>query len=415
MEEQQQWVPDFAELPNRADALPEPYGWLVDYWIPLTGVTNYSGHGESGKTYTMLDLMLCALMGRRWLGLPVKELDSVCFLTAEQSLDQIDLRLDRLLRRYGYDGEDFKDQDGRPRPRYQFSKTFLQPNGKTFIYWSTMLDNFDEPFVRFNPFAVHGQADRYLTQYFLGIVEALKQYKSQLFIIDTILHFFFEQVNDKERVIWFLKQLKQVAEELQISLIFLYHPSKAGIEGTGPLEGMGGVMDWHNQVDARLLLIYEEEEDGDRRLLKQKKGREAPRQKEIELCWDGHGFAPPGSADKADGYEIVQRIIADCNRSGLLLSPKAGIAHYSKRIYEHPLNVWKGRKAIYGRNHREGQDRVKRLVEELMRRGMVAITESIGSQGRPFVGISLTEMSPHFAGQASNGELKEHDENLQLI
>ena len=368
---------------------PHAYEWLVDNWIPRVGVTNFSGHGESGKTYCMLDLIISALLGKRWLGLETREINSALFLTAEQSLNNIQLRLDRMLPRYGYDGS------GYDSPRHHFVKEWLSPQDKTFAYWSTRDRAEHQPFWHFlRPSFEVPLVDRGPSDYGMSLQNWLVDRRCEFFCIDSILHFYQDAIVDKGKVLYVLNDLGAVAEDAQMAICFLFHPTMSGLEAkSGPMQGMGGAMEWHNQVDCRLLLEYDEETDA--RALIQKKSREGPRQGDVELVWKDTGFGKKGLRDQPDGFKIAQRIIQDCNTKGVLLSANPiSRSYYPRLMFEHSFNREKRRRLITARSKEDRREVWENLIHELMKRGLVEIGEVKTTDRHKRDGLRLNELSP---------------------
>lgn len=373
---------DFAELINDAHQFAPPPEWLVDQWIPRRGVVNFSGHGESGKTYLGLDLILAALQGKKWLGLDTKEINSACFLTAEQSRMDINHRLDILLGKYGYpaNGE---------TPRLRFFKDYLEPAGKRFLYQSTRSGDMVTPFWQWIG------SDYGPTRLWLDIQEWLQQEDCEIFIIDSILHFFHEPIVEKGKVLYILNDLSRFSEATGCLVAFLYHPTLTGLTGTGAVEGLGGALEWHNQVDTRLLLRYDKEEDT--RQLAQMKSRHGPAQKDVDLKWIGAGFGPLDRSDQPNGFDVAQRIIADCNKQKLILSPNTTArSYYPKIMWSHELNRDGKKRLITAKTKDEQILCWVNLVRELMEQGKVEITELMNSSRHSYQGLTLTAKSEYY-------------------
>jgi hypothetical protein len=367
------------------DATPvEPKQWIVDQWLPEKGVINYSGHGESGKTYTALDLAMCCLMGRPWLGLETKELNSVFFLTAEQNYNDTNERIERLAQKHG-----FGDGNGiGPRPAFT---DWRYKNGKRFNYWSTRTTRPIQFWMETR------DGDFIPTDHFFEMVDILEETKTDLWIIDSILHYFWDQVADKGKVLFALSDLGRVADRLGCTILFLSHPTLTGLTATsGPVRGMGGAMEWHNQVDARLIL-ENDEEDPDRRTLIHGKSRYGRRQEDIALKWNGAGFGPLTKADKPDGFDLAQRIVKDCNQSRLVLSvsPNAK-TYYAKVMWDHAFNRDGKRRLITAKTKDEQIACWENIVRELIGQGLIEVNEMMNASRHYYQGLSLTSKSKHF-------------------
>jgi hypothetical protein len=79
--------------------------WHVAGLIPASNVTLLNGDGATGKSLLALQAVVSTVAGRSWLGRPVTK-GSAVFLTAEDSLDEVHIRLADIVREAGLRLED---------------------------------------------------------------------------------------------------------------------------------------------------------------------------------------------------------------------------------------------------------------------------------------------------------------------
>src|SRR5215468_7203929 len=84
---------------------PKPVEWLIEGWIPRRCAVLFTGSVKLGKTYILQHLMLCAALGKPWLGLPIAQTRSLAFL-CEDEFDWIMHRRDCILRHLEADETD---------------------------------------------------------------------------------------------------------------------------------------------------------------------------------------------------------------------------------------------------------------------------------------------------------------------
>ena len=85
-----------------------PQEWAVPDRVPLRNTTLFSGEGAAGKSLIQLQSSVAHVLGRDWLGTtPVK--GPALFIDAEDEVNVIHKRLADILKYYGVDFEDVKD------------------------------------------------------------------------------------------------------------------------------------------------------------------------------------------------------------------------------------------------------------------------------------------------------------------
>jgi DNA-binding MarR family transcriptional regulator len=85
---------------NKSFEKSEPLDFLVDGLITRGSVNLFVGEGGSKKTWTTLDLAVCAALGRDWLNFPVQQ-TTVLFVDEESGERRLNRRLYETLRGHG--------------------------------------------------------------------------------------------------------------------------------------------------------------------------------------------------------------------------------------------------------------------------------------------------------------------------
>ena len=84
------------------DANPAPEReWAVDNRIPMCQPHLTTGHGAIGKSLLELTRAVAHVLGRPWLGMPVRQ-GAVIYFGAEDEADELHRRLEAILRHYGH-------------------------------------------------------------------------------------------------------------------------------------------------------------------------------------------------------------------------------------------------------------------------------------------------------------------------
>jgi hypothetical protein len=72
--------------------------WLINNFVPMRNVTNYTGDGGIGKSLVALQLAVAVALGRKWLGMQVLDSGPVIIYSAEDEFDETWRRLEDICR-----------------------------------------------------------------------------------------------------------------------------------------------------------------------------------------------------------------------------------------------------------------------------------------------------------------------------
>jgi RecA-family ATPase len=251
--------------------------WLVPDLIPDENVTAVSGNGGDGKSLLLLQLAAAVVLGRNWLGMPVKQ-GPVVFVSAEDDDGELHNRLCDIAEAEGFDIGDLKDL------------YIVQRTGKDAVMGLPDKTGVIKP-----------------TPLWATVKTLVDQVKAALIILDTRADIYGGDEIDRPQVRQFVGQLRGLAVERQCTVMMAEHPSQNG-RNTGT--GESGSTAWHNSVKSRLYLTRsedEDEQDPDLRILKTKKANYAAGVgDERRIRWDKGRFVvagPVGEAGASKGEE----------------------------------------------------------------------------------------------------------------
>lgn len=242
-----------------------PRQWLVRSWAPWGVVTGLYGEGGLGKTLLAQQLQTAGALGRSWIGLdttPVRSLAMYC----EDSADELWRRQAEIDTYYGCDFRDLDD-----------------------AVWMPRLGE-ENLLIRFGSKGV-GE----LTPLHKLLIEAAKDHKAQLVIVDTVADTFGGNENDRGQVRQYVSWcLGTIAKEIGGSVVCCAHPSRAGITSG---DGDGGSTGWSAAFRSRLSLHMPQADDGapvdpDARVLTRKKANYAARNDAVSLHWKDGALVP---------------------------------------------------------------------------------------------------------------------------
>lgn len=101
--------------PVELNGIPVPgRQWLVPDWIPIARATSMYGAGGEGKTLLALQLATACAIGEKWLGLPVRQCNSL-LLFAEDDLAEMHRRQEDINAHYGCTFADLEAMRWLPR------------------------------------------------------------------------------------------------------------------------------------------------------------------------------------------------------------------------------------------------------------------------------------------------------------
>lgn len=207
-----------------------PREWVVEGYIPKSEVTLLMGGGGTGKSLSMLQLQTAMALNASWLGLTTKPGRSLG-IYCEDKRDELHRRQEDLNRYYLCDHNELGDMLLWPRSTHD----------------GALLMTFDN----------RDQGVR--TKFATALVDALKQHRPELLILDTLADFFGGNENSRGQVTQFLRLLSHIAEKMHLAIVVCGHPSASGIQSG---EGSSGSTAWSNAVRSRLYLHREKDAQG---------------------------------------------------------------------------------------------------------------------------------------------------------
>ena len=274
------WTPFQETLPPFEWDCPEDYAgdpvpereWVVEGWIPKGVVTAIYGDGGKGKTLLSQQLANCIAAGLPFLGLPTIKGKVMCFY-CEDSRDEIRIRQDAIRRHYQID------------------------RGQLYGMTTTSRDSADNLLCTFDG---HGRMQ--LTPVWTQLRDAAKTFGADVVIVDTAADTFGGDEIKRDQVRRYVQGcLGRLGKEIGGTVIFLAHPSQAGLKTR---KGTGGSTAWNNSVRSRLYLDDEEnDKTGDFRRLTKMKANYGKPGEYFTLRWEAGAFAvrsgPAGEVVKA--------------------------------------------------------------------------------------------------------------------
>lgn len=289
-----------------------PREWLVPDWVPMNRVTAIYGAGGEGKTLVAHQLATAAAIGKPWLGLPVRQCNSL-LVYCEDDLEEMHRRQADINEHYGCDYPDLGAMRWLPR----------------------LGDD--------NALMTFGDGRPRATPFFDQIRAAAKEHNAQLVITDTLADVFSGNENDRAQARTFAQSaLGYLAREIKGAVVALAHPSRAGM-GTG--SGESGSTAWLGTFRSLLYLTTPTVEDGkaaddDERVLTRKKSNAARRDETIEVRWRNGVFVAEyaatgiiASIERRSCERVFLDLIDRCGSEGQYVSHNSRAGNYAPRIF----------------------------------------------------------------------------------
>ena len=309
--------------PTQYQGLPiPPRRWLIRDWAPWGYVTGLYGEGGLGKSLVAQQLQTAAAVGRSWLGLETAPMRSLGFY-CEDSAEELWRRQADIDRLYGCD---FKDLEA--------------------ARWMSRLGD-ENLLIKFSARTGAGE----LTSLHGQVIEAARDHRAELVIIDTVSDTFGGNENDRGQVRAYVSWcLGTIAREIGGSVLCLAHPSRAGIASGS---GDGGSTGWSAAFRSRLSLQMPTPEKGDlpdpdARVLSRKKANYAAREDVVKLRWSAGALvvAAPAEADRHPARpcaDVFLALLDDANKAGRNVAESSRAANYAPKLFAmHPAcDGWK--------------------------------------------------------------------------
>jgi RecA-family ATPase len=236
--------------------------WLVRDLVPLNNVTLLSGHGGTGKSFLMLQLLVCASLGLPWLGFETRQVKAAGFF-AEDDTAELHRRLAAILRHYGREFGDLEN--------LALLDRVDQPNW--LMEWGAKWESGNE------------------TALYYQLAAFMKEQGRQLVVLDSRYDFFVGENNDERHAWEFVSVLRRLARQMNGAVVLTFHPSQTGMNsGSGEF----GTVGWHNACRSRLY-FRRPKDDGskasaDLRELEVMKANYATLGEPMRLQWDDGAF-----------------------------------------------------------------------------------------------------------------------------
>lgn len=178
----------------------KPIEWLVDGLIPRGQAILFTGPTKLGKSFLCLDLMICASLGREWLG---KRVDTCASLGmfCEDSTNMLFWRRDQILR---YLGAHHYDTEGR-------AAAYGRPG---MVNW----------LMEFDPRSHEGRTTRLWQQ----LTYYCETNEVSIVVLDTARQVFDGNEIVARQVTEFANVCNRLAEQLNAAVIVTHHPPKSG-------------------------------------------------------------------------------------------------------------------------------------------------------------------------------------------
>jgi len=234
--------------------------WHVPGMVPHATATLLTGDGGTGKSLIAMQLAVATAAGALWIGQDVAP-GPVIYLSAEDDLEELHRRLDRILIA---DGLTYADVSGLFIRSTVGEGALLAERGRE----------------SFKPSALAREIEAFA-----------RQTGARLVVLDTLANFYPGDENDRAQVTQFVDVLKGVALRCDCAVVTLAHPSKSAME-TGA--GYSGSTAWNGAFRSRLYLkrVIDAgyEADPDARVLRTAKANYGPVGGELALTYSGGVF-----------------------------------------------------------------------------------------------------------------------------
>jgi len=312
---------DEAEFFSAADlaGLPVPPRlWHVPEFIPAHTVTTLNGDGGTGKSLAALQLCVSTVLGRTWLGQPVRQ-GSALVLSAEDDRDELHRRLDDIC--------------------------MAEAVGLGALGNLTLRSLAGREALLAAPEAGRPEVMRE-TPLFQRLDAWMAHHRPTLTLLDTLADLFGGNEINRAHARQFIGLLRGMALRHGTTVLLLAHPSLSGMaSGTGS----SGSTAWNNSVRSRLYLrrivtADQDEPDPDARELEVMKANYGRTGLVIPLRWQAGFFLTDhkseGALDRmaatAKADRVFLNLLRECRENGRRVNPSGGQNYAPKVFAAHP-------------------------------------------------------------------------------
>ena len=293
--------------------------------FPMRNVTLLAGDGGTGKSLLTMQLATSVVLGRPWLGIPIKRMGPVYYFSAEDDEAETHIRLDEIA-----------DADG-------FELADLGELGISIMAGLDAVlatEDTRSSMMTFTPLFDH-------------LRTIVDDSRPSLVVLDNLADVFAGNENVKSLARQFIGRLRGIAIEFGCAIVVLSHPSVSGMNsGTGT----SGNTAWSNSVRSRLYLKREITRDGDRieednpnrRIVETMKSNYGPTGGRLTVEWQSGRFiscdAPANGVQEASGINTqamrAERVFMDLLRWHLdrskFVSPNKSVSFAPAIFARHP-------------------------------------------------------------------------------
>ena len=279
---------------------PKAMRWFAQDRIPAADVTLYAGNGGSGKTETLVELLVSAAAGLGdWLGCVVDE-GPVLFLSCEEPEDNIRDRVERICKHRAIDPYALRDMHIHYPDLEATSLVTIDRSGT--VVKTAMFDK---------------------------VIAFAEKHRPVLIAIDSAAAVFDGDAISRRLVRAFLGMLRKLAIKTGAAIVLLDHPS---VRGMSDGSGTAGSVDWRNSVRSVMFLSDPDKNDPDVRTLELKKSNRGKIVEKIRLRWNGLTFSteitvgpsPYRAAADREVDELFLRLLDKRNAQGRPVRPNTG-------------------------------------------------------------------------------------------
>ncbi|AXS39238.1 AAA family ATPase [Breoghania sp. L-A4] len=255
--------------------------WCIPDWIPDRQVTSIYGDGGTGKSLLAMQLATACALGSPWLGMDVNS-RKVLYVSCEDDCDEMMRRQDLINRNQSVH---FRDFEGR-------------------LVWLDRSNSENPEMMSFEP------GKRGVVTGFGREVEVMAEaVGAQLIIIDTLADVFGGNEIDRSHVRQFIGFLRRLARKIDGAVVFLAHPSAAGMKD----RGYSGSTAWRGSVRSMLTFEFpeadtDEPSNPDLRVLTRRKSNYAASGTVLELRYAAGTFL---ASSKAGPEPLLDQLSED--------------------------------------------------------------------------------------------------------